>query len=171
MALLPNDSKPPVHLWHPERETEIDMRIARDGSWFYQGSKIDRHRMVKLFSTILRRDGDRYFLVTPVEKVAIQVDDVPFTAVEMTVHGAGEEQIITFRTNVDDEIMAGPDHPIRVAIDVESEEPSPYIHVRDRLDALMTRPVFYELVNLADDSDSLEDLGLWSAGVYFDLSK
>jgi hypothetical protein len=177
LANLPKDKKPPLHLWHPEREVAMDMRIARDGSWYHDGGKISRQRMVKLFSTILRKDDERYFLVTPMEKVAIVVEDAPFVAVEMTVHGQGREQVLTFRSNVDDEVMAGPDHRIRVVINGTDETPSPYIHIRDGLEALLTRAVFYELVDLAYDyiestgDGELDTLGVWSAGIYFPLSE
>jgi hypothetical protein len=163
-----------VHLWHPERAIDIGMRITRDGVWLHEGAPIVRARMVKLFATILRRDDDeRYYLVTPVEKVAIAVDDAPFVAVAMSVHGTGREQVLTFRTNVDEEVMAGPGHPIRVDIDQDSEEPSPYVHVRDRLDALIARAVFYDLVELALEEEDARSgelrFGVWSAGSFFEL--
>lgn len=158
---------PPVHKWNPPYCGEMDMRIARDGAWFYQGSPIGRKPMVRLFSTVLRHDEDgRYYLVTPVEKLAIRVDDAPFLAVEMTAHGAGEAQVLTFRTNVDDEVMAGPEHPIRVALAADGE-PSPYVHVRARLEALIARAVFYDLVELAVERDG--QLGVWSAGTFFPI--
>lgn len=166
-ARLEAGKLPPVHLWNPPFCGEIDMRIARDGTWYYQGGPIGRKRMVRLFSTVLRRDEDgRYYLVTPAEKLAIQVDDAPFVAVEMTVHGKGREQVLTFRTNVDDEVMAGPDHPIRV-VTAPDGEPSPYVHVRARLEALIARSVFYDLVELAEERDGV--LGVWSAGEFFTL--
>lgn len=173
-ARLSSGKLPPVHLWAPERCIDIGMRITRDGGWLHDGSPIKRRRMVKLFSTILRRDGDgRYYLVTPVEKVAIEVDDAPFLAVAMSVHGSGRGQVVTFATNVGDEVMAGPDHPIRVEIDQDSEEPSPYVHIRDRLEALISRPVFYDLVDLAVEEESAGAggirFGVWSAGSFFEL--
>jgi hypothetical protein len=173
-ARLPKGKLPPVHLWHPERAIDIGMRITRDGVWLHEGAPIVRARMVKLFATILRRDDDeRYYLVTPVEKVAIAVDDAPFVAVAMSVHGTGREQVLTFRTNVDEEVMAGPGHPIRVDIDQDSEEPSPYVHVRDRLDALIARAVFYDLVELALEEEDARSgelrFGVWSAGSFFEL--
>lgn len=159
---------PPVHLWNPDFCGDIDMRIARDGTWYYLGSPIGRKPMVRLFSTILRHDADgKFYLVTPVEKVGIRVDDAPFVAIEMTVEGAGPEQVLRFRTNVDDWVTAGPEHPIRVAIDPKTEEPSPYIHVRARLEALIARAVFYDLVDLAAERDGR--LGVWSAGVFFPI--
>lgn len=159
---------PPVHLWNPDFCGDIDMRIARDGTWYYLGSPIGRKPLVRLFSTILRHDEDgKYYLVTPVEKVGIRVDDAPFVAVEMTVEGTGEDQVLHFRTNVDDWVTAGPDHPIRVEIDPATEEPSPYVHVRARLEALIARAVFYDLVDLAVERDG--HLGVWSAGRFFPI--
>jgi hypothetical protein len=163
---------PPVHLWNPDFCGDIDMRIARDGTWFYMGSPIGRKPMVRLFSTILRRDEDgKYYLVTPVEKVGIQVDDAPFVAVEMMVEGAGASQVITFRTNVDDRVVAGKDHPLHVNIDPATAEPSPYVLVRGRLQALIARAVFYDLVALADERviDGKRILGVQSSGAYFPL--
>lgn len=159
---------PPVHLWNPDFCGDIDMRIARDGTWYYMGSPIGRKAMVRLFSTILRHDADgKFYLVTPVEKVGIEVDDAPFVAVEMEVEGQGPDQVLSFRTNVDDWVTADADHPIRVAIDPKTEEPSPYVLVRDRLEALIARAVFYDLVDLAEERDGR--LGVWSAGVFFPL--
>lgn len=166
-ARLKSEKLPPVDTWNPPFCGEIDMRIARDGTWYYQGGPIGRPAMVRLFSTVLRRDEDgRYYLVTPVEKLAIRVDDAPFVAVEMTTHGQGRDQVLTFRTNVDDEVMAGPEHPIRV-VTAPDGEPSPYVHVRGRLEALISRAVFYDLVELAEERDGL--LGVWSAGAFFPL--
>ncbi|MEE8333087.1 MAG: DUF1285 domain-containing protein [Alphaproteobacteria bacterium] len=131
---------------------DIDMRIARDGTWYYLGSPIGRQALVKLFATVLRRDTDGdFWLETPVEKCRIQVEDAPFVAVEMTVTGAGVEQKLEFRTNVDEIVIAGPDHPIRVDTDSTTGEPSPYIMVRDGLEALIARAVFYDLVELAEE--------------------
>ena len=174
VARLPSDKTPPVHLWHPDRYIELDIRIGRDGSWYYLGSRIDREAMVKLFSTVLRQDPDeRYYLVTPVEKIAITVDAAPFVAVEMTVHGAGRDQVLTFRTNVDDELMAGPEHPIRIESDAKSGEPSPYVHVRARLEALISRPVYYQMADLAVIEASADgpNYGVWSAGEFFALGE
>jgi hypothetical protein len=160
---------PPVHLWNPAFCGDIDMRIARDGTWFYLGTPIGRKPMVRLFSTIIRRDGDDYFLVTPVEKVGIKVDDAPFVAVLMSVEGGGESQILRFTTNVDDEVAAGVEHPLRVVIDPQTHEPSPYLHVRNNLEALVHRNVFYQLVDLAvtREIDGQRWLGVWSAGEFF----
>src|SRR5690606_7959437 len=118
------------------------MRIARDGTWYYQGTPIGRKPMVRLFSTVIRRDGDDYFLVTPVEKVGIRVDDAPFVAVRLDVSGEGEGQLLRFVTNVADEVEVGKEHPLRVSLDPQTQEPSPYIHVRANLEALVHRNVF-----------------------------
>jgi hypothetical protein len=162
---------PPVHLWNPDFCGDIDMRIARDGTWYYLGTPIGRKPMVRLFSTIMRRDGDDYFLITPVEKVRIQVDDVPFVAVSLEVDGEGEQQILRFITNVQDQAEAGPDHPLRVMIDPQTEEPSPYVLVRANLEALINRNVFYQLVELAvsRDIDGERWLGVWSSGEFFPI--
>ncbi|SHN25052.1 hypothetical protein SAMN05216593_117104 [Pseudomonas asturiensis] len=162
---------PPVHLWNPDFCGDIDMRIARDGTWYYQGTPIGRKPMVRLFSTILRRDGDDYFLITPVEKVGIKVDDAPFIAVVLHVTGEGETQVLRFVTNVEDEAQAGVDHPLRVLIDPETQEPAPYIHVRSNLEALIHRNVFYQLVELAvsREIDGQRWLGVWSDGVFFPI--
>ena len=114
---------PPVHLWDPPFHGDIDMEIRRDGTWFYLGTPINRHALVKLFASIIRKDGDDYFLVTPVEKVGIRVVDAPFIAVDANATGTGRGQAITFVTNVEDQVTAGPDHPIRVARDPESASP------------------------------------------------
>ena len=148
------------------------MRIGRDGTWFYRGSPIGRKPLVKLFSTVLRREQDgSFWLVTPVERGRILVDDAPFTAVELDVRGEGRETVLRFRTNLDDWIEAGPDHPIRVDFVAETQEPSPYILVRGELEALISRPVFYQLVEIAGEH-RLDDgihLGLWSKGTFFSL--
>lgn len=162
---------PPVHLWNPDFCGDIDMRIARDGTWYYLGTPIGRKPMVRLFSTIIRRDGDDYFLITPVEKVGIQVDDAPFVAVTLQVEGTGEQQLLRFTTNVEDEALASAELPIRVEIDPQSEEPAPYILVRSNLEALIHRNVFYQLVELAVERevDGKAWLGVWSAGVFFPI--
>lgn len=161
----------PVHLWNPDYCGELDMRIARDGTWFYEGTPIGRKPLVKLFSSILRKDGDRYFLVTPVEKVGIIVEDAPFVAVDFEVEGSGRDQRLTFLTHVDDVVTAGPDHPIRVTRDPASEEPSPYIHVRAGLEALIDRKSFYRLADLGvtEKVEETDWFGLWSAGRFFPM--
>ena len=160
---------PPVHLWNPPFCGDIDMEIRRDGTWFYLGTPIGRAPLVRLFSTILKREGDAYFLVTPVEKVGIRVVDAPFVAVDAEVTGKGRDQTIAFTTNVGDTVTAGPDHPIRVERDAVTGEPSPYVMVRADLWALIDRKTFYRLVEVGqhrqDDGESW--FGLWSGGAFF----
>jgi len=160
---------PPVHLWTPEFCGDLDMRIARDGTWFYLGTPIGRPGLVKLFSSIIRKDGDDYFLVTPVEKVGITVDDAPFVAVDFEVSGAGTDQALSFTTHVEDVVTAGPDHPIRIVRDAETGEPAPYVLIRANLEALIDRKSFYRLIDLAvhADHDGERWFGLWSGGVFF----
>lgn len=162
---------PPVHLWNPAFCGDIDMRIARDGTWYYLGSPIGRKPMVKLFSSILRRDGDDYFLVTPVEKVGIQVDDAPFVAVLLQVDGHGEQQCLRFTSNVEENIELGPQHPLWVEVDPLTETPSPYLQVRGNLYALINRSVFYQLVELAVSRvvEGREQLGVWSQGEFYSI--
>jgi uncharacterized protein len=174
LAQIPKSEKkglPPVHLWNPTFCGDIDMRIARDGTWFYMGTPIGRQAMVKLFSTIIRRDGDKYVLVTPVEMVGIQVDDAPFVAVSLQAEGEGEAQLLRFTSNVEDEILAGAEHPIRVELDQQTGEPAPYLHVRSNLEALIHRNVFYQLVELAvpREIDGQRWLGVWSGGEFFPI--
>lgn len=127
--------------------------------------------MVKLFSTIIRRDGDDYFLITPVEKVGIKVDDAPFVAVTLEVEGQGEGQLLRFTTNVEETTEAGAEHPLRVVIDPQTQEPAPYVHVRSNLEALIHRNVFYQLVELAvsREIDGQRWLGVWSSGEFFPI--
>ena len=161
----------PISTDTPTADRHFGIRIARDGTWHYLGTPIKRMPLVKLFSTVLRREEDRYWLVTPVERGLIDVDDAPFVAVEVTIEGEGQATRLTFRTNLDEDILAGPKHPIRVEIDPATEEPAPYIHVRDNLEALIARPVFYELAELAEevlDGQEIE-LRIWSDGAVFSL--
>ena len=162
---------PPVHLWNPDYCGALDMRIARDGTWFYLGTPIGRPELVRLFSTILRKDGDEYVLVTPVEKVGITVDDAPFVAVDFDAEGEGDAQTLTFQTNVGDFATAGSDHPIRVERDPETGEPSPYVLIRARLEALIDRKSFYRLVEIArhHEMDGERWFGVWSGGVFFPI--
>jgi hypothetical protein len=162
---------PPVHLWNPPFCGDLDMRIARDGTWFYLGTPIGRAPLVRLFSSILKREGDRYFLVTPVEKVGITVDDAPFVAVDFDADGEGEAQRLTFTTHVGDSVTAGPDHPIRVERDPASAEPAPYVMVRRGLEALIDRKSFYRLADLGCEHEVDGDLqfGVWSGGAFFPL--
>jgi hypothetical protein len=162
---------PPVHKWNPPFCGDLDMRIARDGTWFYLGTPIGRPGLVKLFSSILRKDGDKYFLVTPVEKVGITVDDAPFVATDFEVTGEGEAQVLTFTTHVGDTAVAGPEHPIRVERDAETGEPSPYVLVRANLEALIDRKSFYRLVDCGahHEVDGQSWFGVWSSGQFFPI--
>lgn len=162
---------PPIHQWNPPDCGELDIRIARDGTWFYLGTPIGRPELVRLFSTILRKDDDRFVLVTPVEKVGITVDDAPFVAVDFEAAGSGKAQSLTFETNLGDFAVAGPDHPIRVERNTETGEPSPYVLIRDRLEALIDRKSFYRLVEVGAHADynGTSWFGLWSDGTFFPI--
>ncbi len=156
---------PPVHLWNPPFCGDLDIRIARDGSWFYLGSPIQRPELVKLFSSILKKEGGAYFLVTPVEKVGITVDDAPFVAVDFESEGHGADQVLTFTTQVGDTAVASADLPIRVERDPETGEPSPYVLIRSNLEALIDRKSFYRLVERGEHQEGW--FGLWSSGTFF----
>jgi hypothetical protein len=157
---------PPVEKWNPPYCGDIGMRIAADGVWFYAGTPIGRLPLVKLFASVLRKDDDgKHYLVTPVEKIDVAVADAPFLAVEMEVQGAGNGQTLVFRTNVDDIVTVGHEHPLRFAVEPGSEGLKPYIRVRGRLEALVTRALYYDLVELAVDDGN--GLGLWSGGAFF----
>lgn len=159
---------PPVASWNPRHCGDSDMRIARDGTWYHQGSPITRPAMVRLFSTILRREPDgRHVLVTPVEKLDIEVEDAPFVAIEMKVEGEGGAAEIAFRLNTGDLVPAGPDHPIR--FEERADGPHPYLAVRAGLEALIARPIYYDLVALALDNGS-DPAGIWSRGAFFPVA-
>ncbi|HKY81834.1 MAG TPA: DUF1285 domain-containing protein [Sphingobium sp.] len=165
--LLADHRLPPVEKWNPDHCGDSEMRIARDGTWFHQGSPIGREAMVRLFSTILRREKDgSYVLVTPAEKLSIEVEDAPFVAVELKSEGEGSARALAFRLNTGDLVSAGPDNAIRVR--ETPDGPHPYVHVRGGLEALVGRSVYYELMNLALDEGG-EPVGLWSGGAFFAL--
>ncbi|RDE06568.1 DUF1285 domain-containing protein [Sphingomonas aracearum] len=165
--LVEEQRLPPVERWNPTHCGDSEMRIARDGTWFHQGSPIGRPAMVRLFSTILRREPDgRYVLVTPVEKLDIEVEDAPFVAVEMKVEGEGRERRLGFRLNTGDLVGAGPDHALR--FEQRGDGPHPYLHVRGGLEALLARPLYYELAELALAEDEAAP-GIWSNGVFFPM--
>ena len=154
-----------MHLWNPPFCGDLNMRIARDGTWFYEGTPIGRPGLVKLFSSILKKEGDDFFLVTPVEKVGITVDDAPFVAIDFEATGEGRDQVLKFFTHVDDIAVASEALPIRVERDPQTGEPSPYIRVRSNLDALIDRKSFYRLVDLGAHHDGW--FGLWSSATFF----
>lgn len=160
----------PVEKWNPPYCGDIGLKIRADGIWFYQGSPIGRMALVKLFASILRKDDDgRTYLVTPAEKVDCVVEDAPFLAVEMAVTGAGPEQSLTFRTNVDDVVTVGQDHPMRCAVQPPDGGLKPYVRVRGRLEALVTRAVYADLAALAEN-DNNGAPGIWSGGVWWPLA-
>ena len=164
---------PPVELWNPPFCGDIDMRIAADGTWFYQKTPIGRPALVKLFSGILKREGDKYFLVTPVEKVGLIVEEAPFLAVELaTEHGPGG-QALSFRTNVDDWVTAGPGHALRFEQDAATGGLKPFLHVRRDLWAKVTRALFYDLVELGEERDVAGKamFGVASGGEFFAMAE
>jgi hypothetical protein len=160
---------------HARNECGVfDIRINRDGLWFYHGTPIGRRELVKLFASVLRRDSEgRYLLETPAEKGVIEVEDVPFVAVEVTAKGAGRDQTLIFRTNIDENVVADAAHPLRIVVNPETGEPSPYIEVRDRLEARLARAVYYELVELGGEEtmNGENQFGVWSAGTFFVLGQ
>ena len=170
---------PPVHLWNPPYCGEIDMRIAADGTWFYQKTPIGRAALVKLFASVLKREGERYFLVTPVEKCGITVDEAPFLAVELALEqpdaaagAASEGRLLRFRTNVDDWVTAGPDHPLRFEPEPATGGLKPFLHVRRDLWAKVTRALFYDLVELGEerDVDGARMFGVASGSAFFAMA-
>ncbi len=163
---------PPVHLWNPDFCGDIDMRIAADGTWFYMGTPIGRPALVQLFSTILRKDPERYVLVTPVERVGIKVDDAPFLGVELQKSQDARGQVLRLRTNVEDWVEIGADCPLRFEQGA-SEGLKPYVLVRDRLEALVKRALFYDLVDWGEVRavDGEEMFGVASAGAFFPMAK
>jgi hypothetical protein len=160
---------PPVHLWNPPFCGDLDMRIATDGTWYYLKTPIGRHALVKLFASVLKREGERYFLVTPVEKVGITVEDAPFLAVEMKVEDGAQGRVLHFRTNVDDWVVCGRDHALRFEPESGTGGLKPYLHVRRDLWAKVTRALFYDLVELGEerDVDGQRMFGVASGGEFF----
>jgi uncharacterized protein len=172
-ALGRSREAPPVHLWNPPFCGDLDLRIAADGTWHYLGTPIGRPAMVRLFASVLKREEDgRYFLVTPVEKVGIKVDDAPFLAVVMEPEGVGAERALVFRTNVDDIVRCDADHPLRFERETGTDGIKPYLHVRRDLWALVTRALFFDLVGLGEvrKLDGREQFGIASAGAFFPMA-
>ena len=164
---------PPLHLWNPPFCGDLDMRIASDGTWFYLKTPIGRPALVKLFSSVLKREDGKFFLVTPVEKVGITVDDAPFTAVEMKVEGEGAGRVLNFRTNADDWVAAGPGHALRFEPEQETGGLKPYLHVRRDLWALVTRALFYDLVELGEEREmeGKRMFGVASGGEFYVMAE
>jgi hypothetical protein len=163
---------PPVELWNPPFCGDIDMRIAADGTWFYQKTPIGRPALVKLFASVLKREGEKYFLVTPVEKVGLIVEEVPFLAVELKVEHDAQDQLLHFRTNVDDWIEAGPGHALRFEPEATGGL-KPYLHVRRELWAKVTRALFYDLVALGEERivEGRAMFGVVSGGEFFAMAE
>jgi uncharacterized protein len=163
---------PPVELWNPPFCGDLDMRIAADGTWFYLKTPIGRPALVKLFASVLKREGDKYFLVTPVEKCGIMVEDVPFLAVELGVEEGPSGRVLNFRTNVDDWVACGPDHPLRFEPDVGTGGLKPYLHVRRDLWAKVTRTLFFDLVALGEEREiaGRAMFGVVSMGAFFAMA-
>lgn len=169
----PQRGPAPVDSWHPPYCGDIGLKIRRDGTWLYRDSPISRAPLVKLFASVLRKDDDGLtYLVTPAEKVDVEVEDAPFLAVEMEVRGEGRSQQLVFRTNVDDVVVCGPEHPLRICEQQPGGGLKPYVHVRGRLEALLTRALVHDLVALAVEEarDGASLVGIWSSGAFFPLA-
>lgn len=163
---------PPVHLWNPPFCGDLDMRIAADGTWFYLGTPIGRPALVRLFASVLKREDERYFLVTPVEKVGIRVEDAPFLAVEMAQDSEGRERVLSFRTNVDDIVRCGEDHGLRFEPEADTGGLKPYLHVRADLWARVSRALFFDLVEMGETKlvNGVEQFGIYSGGRFFPMA-
>lgn len=161
-------ARPPVHRWNPPLSGDIDIRIARDGTWYHEGTPFVREALVRLFASILKREGDEYFLVTPVEKWRIRVEDAPFLAIDCEMLGSGMDQQLVFFTNVGDRVLCDAGHPLRVAVDPQTGEHTPGVLVRDGLEARIARSVYYRLVDRAQERPDGK-IGLYSAGEFFSL--
>jgi hypothetical protein len=165
-------SLPPVHLWNPAHCGDIGLEIRRDGSWWQNGVRFSRDKLVRLFSTILRRDSDGYYLVTPHEKVVVKVENAPFMGVRADRHESDGHQVILVTTNVGDVVAVDADHPLRVVTDRQTGEPSTYVLVRGGLEARLARPPYYELVGWAEpDGDSKRTMSVTSSGVRFPIGE
>ncbi len=169
LARVKGKGPPPIHLWHPDNVKDIDMEIKANGDWYYLGTPIERPRLVHLFASVLRREGDDYYLVTPVEKCRIRIEDVPFQVVSLAVTGEGDSQQVQFTTNMAEDLLLDADHPLRFSFDPETNEPSPYVMVRDGLEARLNRNTYYHLAELLTEHqiDATNWLGVWSCGSFF----
>ena len=167
----PDAKLPPVHLWEPDHCGDIGMEIRRDGSWWHQGTRISREKLVRLFSTILRKDPDGVYLVTPYEKVIVRVEDAPFMIVRLDRSGDGREQTLIATTNVGDVFTIDETHPLRVEIDPVSKEPRPYAMVRNGLEGRIARAPFYEMVDWSESTEGSGELFIWSGGARFTLGE
>ena len=168
LSKLDEDTFPPVEEWNPPLCDNVDMRIDRAGKWYFMNSPIGRDRMVKLFSRVLRKDDEEYFLVTPVEKIKIHVEDKPFVIVDFEVTKSDDQQIISFKTNTEEVFTVNEDHPIRIETNLSTNEPSPYVLVRKNLEGLLSRNVYYALIDRSEEKGG--NHGVYSAGSFFELS-
>ena len=172
VSSIKTQTNAPVHLWNPKFCGNLDIRIARDGTWFHEGSKINRPKLVKLFSSILKREGNDYFLVTPMEKIGIKVDDAPFLVNSINTTGTGKRQNILFTTNIGETIIVGDNNLLRMEFNHKTNEPSPYVTIRRNLEGLIDRKTFYRLVDLGTtehyDGDSW--FGVWSKNTFFPIT-
>ena len=168
ISQMDDSALPPVHLWNPPLCENVDMRIDREGRWYFMNSPIGRERMVKLFSRVLRLDDDGfYYLVTPIEKIKLFVEDKPFLIIDYSIKEIKNSQVITFITNTYDEFELSLNHPLRVETDIETQEPSPYVLVRANLEGLISRNIYYKLIDIAVESEGT--LGIWSNGNFFKI--
>ncbi len=168
LSKLDDDTFPPVEEWNPPICDNVEMRIDRTGKWYFMNSPIGRDRMVKLFSRVLRKDDEEYFLVTPVEKIKIHVEDKPFLIVDFEITHTKDHQIISFRTNTDEVFSVNEDHPIRIETNLFTNEPSPYVLVRKNLEGLLSRNVYYGLIDLCEEMEGSH--GIYSAGNFYKLN-
>jgi uncharacterized protein len=171
-ALRGAGKMPPVELWNPPFCGDLDMRIATDGTWFYLKTPIGRPALVKLFASVLKREGEKYFLVTPVEKCGIKVDDAPFLAVELKIEPGDTGRVLHFRTNVDDWVACGPQHALRFEPEANTGGLKPYLHIRRDLWAKVTRALFFDLVELGEERDvgGTAMFGVSSMGLFFPMA-
>lgn len=171
-ALHRSRGAPPVELWNPPFCGDLDLRIAADGTWFYLKTPIGRPALVKLFASVLKREGEKYFLVTPVEKCGIRVDDAPFLAVELKLEDGATGRVLNFRTNVDDWVACGPQHELRFETEAGTGGLRPYLHIRRGLWAKVTRTLFFDLVALGEerDVDGRAMFGVASMGAFFPMA-
>ena len=168
LSKLDDDTFPPVEDWNPPLCENVSMRIDRSGKWYFMNSPIGRQRMVNLFSRVLRLDKEGYFLVTPVEKIQIEVEDRPFVIVDFEITGKNKDQIIRFKTNTDEVFEVNQNHPLRVETRKTDNEPSPYVLVRKNLEGLISRNVFYRLVDISEEIEGVH--GVFSSGEFYTLS-
>ena len=167
LSKLDEDSFPPVEDWNPPLCENVHMKIDRAGKWYFMNSPIGRERMVKLFSRVLRLDGDEYYLVTPIEKIKIEVEDKPFVITDFDIREVENNQVITFKTNTEELFELNDSHPLRVEINKNSSEPSPYIIVRKNLEGLISRNVYYKLIDLCEEVDGQH--GIYSHKIFYKL--